>query len=74
VFARLTLRSIDRYRVPPSLVPAVLIEVPDSAASERCRPHFTDLTIHRVTGDHLSMLLPPHVSILAEVIRSVISQ
>jgi acyl-CoA synthetase (AMP-forming)/AMP-acid ligase II/acyl carrier protein len=74
VFARLTLRSIDRYRVLPSLVPGVLIEVADSAASGRCRPHFGELTIHKVPGDHLSMLLPPHVSALADVVRSAVSQ
>jgi thioesterase domain-containing protein len=72
-FRRILSRATDRYELRPATFPVTLVDVQGSTAAVRCAPTTPHLDVHRVSGDHYTMLQPPNVAGLAEVVRSVIA-
>lgn len=71
VFLRIMLRAGRRYDPPPVEFPVTLVQTVDHEYEARCRASVRDLTVHRVAGDHHTMLLPPHVAGIATVVADV---
>ncbi|HEX6045329.1 MAG TPA: amino acid adenylation domain-containing protein [Pyrinomonadaceae bacterium] len=66
--------AVKNYRPCPASIPLLLLragdELEDADMITRWRRLSSNtLDVHDVRGDHLSMMRPPHVSILAEILR-----
>jgi thioesterase domain-containing protein len=48
--------------------------MPRRTADANCAGPIPDVKLHRVGGDHYSMLQPPHVGEMADVISEVLAQ
>lgn len=73
-FARILRRARNRHILREGQFPATLIRVVDNDPVLGTRGLVTSLDEHVVGGDHHSMLLPPHVSQLADVISKVLDR
>ena len=71
VFYRWALHALTRHHVAPIAVPVLYV------CAETGNPHEWDdhpnMSLALVGGDHLTMLQPPHVSDVAQVVRSFLS-
>ncbi len=66
-------RAALAYVPPKASFPITLFRPPTSPLAERWRSAVEHLDVIDVAGDHYTMLEPPHVSVLAEAIRPVLS-
>ena len=72
VFFQWALHALNRHTVEPLDVPMLAICVSDGTARE-WEGHLT-VSITRVSGDHLTMLQPPHVSDVAQAMGTFVSR
>ncbi|HKR21764.1 MAG TPA: alpha/beta fold hydrolase, partial [Pyrinomonadaceae bacterium] len=67
------IEAVKNYRPSPVSIPLVLlraVDEPDDPESiARWRRLSQTLEVHDIPGDHLSMMRPPHVTTLAQVLR-----
>ena len=61
----------NAYSPAPAAFPATLVYVESSDARQRCGRLIPDLEVHVVGGDHVTMLLPPHVDEVAPIVAEV---
>ena len=71
VFFQWALHALSRHTVEPFDLPGLAICVSDGTARE-WEGHLT-VSITRVSGDHLTMLQPPHVSDVAKAMGTFVS-
>ncbi|MEI7999981.1 MAG: AMP-binding protein [Actinomycetes bacterium] len=62
-----------RYRPPAPTFPVTLVQVPDSTALDEWPGPFSGEQF-TVLGEHLSMLHPPHVDRVAEIVAAVLER
>jgi acyl-coenzyme A synthetase/AMP-(fatty) acid ligase/thioesterase domain-containing protein len=74
VFQIILRRANADYQPVPVTFPATLAHVAGNQVAERCAPWLIDLDVREVGGDHHSMLEPPHVAELADLIVSVVER
>lgn len=72
-FRRITRWAVNRYRIDPIGAPVDLFVAEAGDAAARCHAVIGGVTVHRVAGDHFTMLQPPHASGLATALRSLLS-
>jgi len=71
-FQRIQKAYNDDYRPVPAAFPATLVTVAGSDAVDRCGELVHDLVVHEVSGDHKTMLSPPHVDAIAGIVAAVV--
>ncbi|MFM8305460.1 MAG: AMP-binding protein [Actinomycetota bacterium] len=71
VFLEIMMRAGRKY-VPPSVdFPVTLLQIADHEYEPRCRATVADLTVHRVGGDHRTMMAPPHIAEIAAIVAGI---
>jgi thioesterase domain-containing protein len=70
-FQQIQIAFNNAYEPQPSAFPATLVTVERSDALHRCGDLMPDLVVHVVTGEHMTMLLPPHVDAVASIVAAV---
>lgn len=71
-FGALIGRASNRYRATPLPAHITVIESEAVGRGERTRPLASSVSVMRCSGDHFSMLEPPHVAELADLLRSLL--
>ena len=74
---RADIEAVENYRPPPTPIPLVLLRASDEGDCQVETPDSTTgwnrlstkLEVHSVPGDHLTMMRPPHLFTLAEILR-----
>ena len=77
------IEAVENYRPPVTPIPLMLLRAADEGDCEVENQEMTrgwsrlsnnKLEVHSVPGDHLTMMRPPHVSTLGEILRKHFSQ
>jgi len=72
------IKAVENYRPPATPIPLMLLRVKDEEDREVANPETikgwsrlcaNKLEVHSVPGDHFTMMRPPHVFKLAEILR-----
>jgi amino acid adenylation domain-containing protein len=63
------IEAVENYRPQATSIPLLLLRALENAETTGWDELSTKLEVHSVPGDHFTMMRPPHVSTLAEVLR-----
>jgi hypothetical protein len=69
-FQQIQIAFNDAYDPAPSTFPATLVTVEGSDALHRCGELMPELDVRVIGGDHNTMLLPPHIDEIAEIVAA----
>ncbi len=72
-FRVITRRALRRYSPKPLDIPLTVVSVSGSDSAERSAPFARLVASHEVSGDHYTMLQPPHVHGLAEILGEILN-